>query len=185
MQSFVRRHTVGVSGVVSALALAVVVAAVRGVIPASALPTYDPLVSVIPSLNALISATAIVTIALGWRATRNRDFTKHRALMGTSTLLFAGFLAFYLYRLTVHGTTEFGGPDAVYQFLYLPILIVHMALAMVCIPLVVYALVLASTHAVTELPGTPHARVGRVAASLWMVSFFLGIVVYLLLYVVY
>jgi putative membrane protein len=35
------------------------------------------------------------------------------------------------------------------------------------------------------LKGTVHARVGRVAASLWLVSFVLGNAVYALLYVIY
>jgi putative membrane protein len=60
-----------------------------------------------------------------------------------------------------------------------------MGLAMVSIPLVYYALLLAGTRPVNEIPATKHAKVGRVAASLWLVSFALGIVVYLLLYVLY
>ncbi|MFC7165468.1 DUF420 domain-containing protein [Halospeciosus flavus] len=91
----------------------------------------------------------------------------------------------YLYHIVVAGTTGFPGPEAVYQFVYLPILVVHMLLAMCCIPLVVYALLLGVTHSTDELPRTPHPRVGRVAASLWIVSFALGVVVYLLLHVVY
>jgi len=38
---------------------------------------------------------------------------------------------------------------------------------------------------VSELPHTDHPRAGKVAAGLWLVSFTLGIVVYLMLYVVY
>lgn len=185
MKSLVRRHAVAVSGVLSAVALALVVGAVRGLIPASALPAYEPLVSVVPTLNAAISALALATISLGWRAIRRRNVARHRALMLTSTLLFTGFLALYLYRIIIHGTTEFTGPDVVYQFVYLPVLVVHMAFAMVCVPLVVHALVLASTHSVAELPRTNHPRVGQWAAALWLVSFTLGIVVYVLLYVAY
>jgi len=187
VKSVVRRNAVGVSGVVSAAALALVVAAVRGVIPAHWLPVHEPLVAVVPTLNAALSATALVTITVGLRAIRRGNVARHRAAMLTSTGIFASFLFLflYLYRLVVHGTTEFAGPDVVYQFVYLPVLVVHMALAIVCVPLVVHALVLAGTHSVAELPRTNHPRVGKAAAALWLVSFALGIVVYLLLYVVY
>jgi len=92
-------------------------------------------------------------------------------------------LALYLYRIVVHGTTEFPGDGAVYTFVYLPVLAIHIGLALVAIPLVYYALLLATTRRVREIYDTNHAKVGRVAASLWLVSFAPGIVVYLLLYV--
>ncbi|MFB6269325.1 MAG: DUF420 domain-containing protein [Halobacterium sp.] len=181
-----RRHVGSLTAVLSAASIALVIAAVRGFVPASALPRApDAVLSAIPTVNAAVSALAIVTIVTGVRAIRRGDVRRHRAAMGSSALLFALFLALYLYRIVLEGTTHFGGPDAVYTFVYLPILIVHMGLAIVCIPLVYYALLLAGTRDVSEIPETSHAKVGRVAAALWVVSFALGIVVYLLLYVVY
>ena len=61
----------------------------------------------------------------------------------------------------------------------------HIGLAIVCVPLLYYVFLLALTHPVGDLPNTLHRRVGRVAASLWLVSFTLGTVVYLMLYVVW
>ena len=100
-------------------------------------------------------------------------------------MLFVAFLVLYLYRVSLVGPAPFPGPDSVYQFVYLPVLAIHILLAIVCIPLLYYVLLLALTHDVAELPATNHPRVGRVAASLWQISFALGIVVYLLLYAVY
>jgi putative membrane protein len=183
---FARRHVGSLTAVLSVVSIGLVVAAVRGVVPSSALPhASDAFVAAIPTVNAALSALAIATIVTGVRAIRRGDVKRHKAAMGTSTLLFALFLALYLYRIVVEGTTHFAGPEAVYTFVYLPVLVVHMGLAIVCIPLVYYALLLAGTHDVGEIPATNHATVGRVAASLWVVSFALGIVVYLLLYVVY
>jgi putative membrane protein len=99
--------------------------------------------------------------------------------------LFAAFLVLYLYRLTLRGTTAFPGPDTVYQFVYLPTLGVHILLAVVCIPLLYYVALLALTRPIAAIRDSLHPRVGRIAASLWFVSFLLGDVVYLLLYVVY
>jgi uncharacterized membrane protein YozB (DUF420 family) len=67
----------------------------------------------------------------------------------------------------------------------LPLLAVQVLLAIVCIPLVYYVLLLATTRPVSALVDTAHARVGRVAAGLWLLSFVLGNAVYALLYVVY
>jgi putative membrane protein len=183
---FARRHVRSLAAALSLVSVGIVIAAVRGAIPAGALPRApESFLHAIPTLNAAISLLAIGTISAGWRFIRRRDVKKHKAAMGASTLLFALFLALYLYRLVLVGTTQFTGPDAVYTFVYLPVLAIHIGLAIVCIPLVYYALLLAGTRDVGEIPATPHARVGRTAASLWLVSFALGIVVYLLLYVVY
>ncbi|QRY23938.1 DUF420 domain-containing protein [Halobacterium sp. BOL4-2] len=183
---FVRRHVAGLAAVLGVASIAVVVAAVRGVIPAGVLPQAPAwFIGAIPPLNAVISAAAIATILAGWRWIRRGDVAKHRAAMATTTLLFVAFLGLYLYRLVVHGTTAFPTTGAVYTFVYLPVLIIHMGLAIACIPLVYYVLLLAGTRPISEIYDSNHARVGRVAASLWLVSFALGIVVYLMLYVLY
>ena len=87
--------------------------------------------------------------------------------------------------MTLLGPTEFPGPSAVYRRLYLPALAIHVTLAVVCIPLLYYVLLVGLTHPVAAVRRTRHRTVGRVAAPLWIVSFALGLVVYLLLYVVY
>jgi len=185
-EGFARRHVGSLTAVLSVASIALVVAAVRGFVPNTAVPHAPQwFVEAIPTLNAVISAAAIGTIVAGVRRIRAGDVDAHRKRMVATTLLFVAFLGLYLYRLVVHGTTEFAGPDAVYTFVYLPVLVVHMGLAMVAIPLVYYALLLAGTHSVAELPDTRHAAVGRAAAGFWLVSFALGIVVYLMLYVLF
>ncbi|MCU4925599.1 DUF420 domain-containing protein [Halobacteria archaeon AArc-dxtr1] len=171
----------------SVVSLALVFAAAGGRIPASTVPDAPAwLLEAIPHINVAISVTAIVTILFGWRAIRRGRIDRHRIAMLAAFGLFVAFLTLYLYRLIALGGPEpFPGPDAVYRFVYLPTLAVHIALAVVCIPLLYYALLLAASRPVAELPRTPHARVGRLAASLWLVSFSLGIVVYLLLHVGY
>lgn len=175
------------AAVLSIVSLAVVFAAAGGRIPQSTVPAAPKwFLDLIPHINVVISAVAITTITLGWRAIRRGAIDRHRVAMLTSFGLFATFLALYLYRIVASGgPQEFPGPVMVEQFVYLPILAIHITLAIVCIPLLYYALLLASAYPVTELPRTSHARIGRVAASLWLISFVLGIVVYLLLHVIY
>lgn len=183
---FAREHSLGVAGALSTVALGLVFAVVGGVVPSTVLPRAPSAVlEAIPTANAVISLAAIVTITLGVRAARAREFETHRRYMVASTGLFAAFLAMYLYRLTLLGTTDFGGPPAVERFVYLPVLAVHVLLAIVCVPLVVYVLTLAATRPISDLFDTSHGRTGRIAAALWLVSFALGVVVYVLLYLVY
>ncbi|ELZ34852.1 hypothetical protein C474_00787 [Halogeometricum pallidum JCM 14848] len=186
MELRARNHVPAATAALSAVSLALVFGTVLGYVPESSLPpASERTLAAIPHLNAVLSTTAIGTILLGVRAIRRGDVSRHRTLMLTTLALFAAFLVCYLYRIALAGTAEFPGPAAVYRFVYLPTLAVHILLAIVCIPLVNYAVLLAVTRPVSEIYQTRHRTVGRIAASLWLVSFALGDVVYAMLYVVY
>ena len=186
MSEWARENVPLLTAALSVVALALVFGAVGGVIPSSLLPrTSDAVLAAIPHFNAAVSATAIVTIILGWRAIARGNVRRHRAFMLTSFGLFAAFLVAYLYRLTLVGTAEFPGPEVVYSYVYLPFLAVHILLAIACVPFVFYALLLAATRPTRELYHTRHAQVGFVAAVLWLISFSMGIGVYLMLHHIY
>jgi putative membrane protein len=181
-----RPHVPALTAVLSVVALALVFAAALGAVPSSLLPTASTAtLDVIPHANAVVSALALLTIAAGVVSIRRGQVRRHRALMLASTALFAAFLVLYLYKVSVAGPAPFPGPESVYTTVYLPLLAIHVLLAVVTVPLVIYVLLLAATHPVSALPTTRHPRVGRVAASLWFVSFLLGEAVYAMLYVVY
>jgi len=185
MQLQARDRVRELAAALSLVSLALVFFAVGGVIPSALLPRVPPLVEAVPHLNAAVSAAAIGTILYGVASARQGRIGRHRRAMLASLALFVTFLVLYLYRVSLEGPTPFPGPASVYRFVYLPLLVVHVLLAIVCIPLLYYVLLLAVTRDVAELPDTPHPRVGRVAATLWLVSFSLGLIVYLMLYVVY
>ncbi|EMA68240.1 hypothetical protein C461_06649 [Halorubrum aidingense JCM 13560] len=186
MSEWARENVPALTALLSAVALALVFGAVGGAIPSGLLPrASDGVLAAIPHLNAAISATAIATILLGWRAISRGNVRRHKAFMLTSFGLFAAFLAGYLYRLILVGTAEFPGPELVYSYVYLPFLAVHILLAIVCVPFVFYALLLAATRPYRELYHTRHAQIGSVAAALWLISFTMGIGVYLMLYHLY
>lgn len=186
MELDVKRRVPELTGILTAISLALVFGAVLGIIPKGVLPRApEPVLSAIPHVNAAISMVATGTIAGGWYFTRQGEFRKHRTLMLTSLALFVTFLVLYLYKVSLQGPAEFPGPAGVYQFVYLPLLGVHILLAIICIPLLYYVALLGLTRPVHELRDTHHKRVGRLAASLWLVSFVLGNTVYALLYLVY
>jgi putative membrane protein len=183
--TWAKEHVPALTAVLSIGSLALVFGAALRVLPAEALPEWAPLLDLIPHLNAVISLAAIVSILAGVRAIKAGRVERHRVLMLISFGLFAAFLLLYLYRVTVHGPTTFGGPEQIRQFVYLPILLVHIGLAILCVPFVFYALLSAGTRSLAEIYGSNHPRAGRIAATLWLVSFSMGIVIYALLYHVY
>ncbi len=181
-----RAHVVPLSGILSAVALALVFGAALGAIPEAALPpASESLFAAIPHANAVISVFAIGAITIGWRAIRAGDIKRHRLAMGSALVLFAGFLCLYLYRVAHLGPAPFPGPATVESFVYVPTLAIHVLLAVICVPLLIYVVLLAATRPASALAHTNHARIGRVAAALWLLSFTLGLVIYVLLYVIY
>jgi putative membrane protein len=181
-----RNRVPELAAVLTVVSLALVFGAVLGAFPRTVVPRApEAVLGAIPHVNALVSTVAVGTIVAGVVFARRRAIEKHRAMMVLSAVLFAVFLVLYLYKVTLDGPAAFPGPDAVYNWVYLPVLAVHIFLAIVCIPLVYYVLLLAATRPTSALSETPHARVGRVAATLWVLSFVLGNAVYALLYVIY
>lgn len=184
MEATVRRNLRAVTAVLSVVSLALVFAAARQAIPGAVLPGAPAwLLEAIPHVNAVISVLAMAGIFQGVRAARAERYRTHQRYMFGTFGLFVAFLVLYLWKVALKGPTTFPGSGVV-ELAYLGLLAVHILLAVVCIPLLYYVLLLAWTHSIGELPETSHARVARVAAPLWFVSFFLGTVVYVLLYVV-
>jgi putative membrane protein len=182
----VKHRVPEIAGILTIISLALVFGAALGAIPKTLLPQAPSWVlKAIPLVNAIISGIAILTIGSGWYLIRNGHIKRHRTAMLSGVVLFATFLILYLYKVALQGPTPFAGPAVIRQFVYLPLLAIHITLAIICVPLLYYVLLLAVTRPIHEIPQTRHPRIGRIAASLWLVSFVLGIVVYLLLYVAY
>lgn len=186
MREWVADHVRIVAAVVSLVALGLVLAATADLVPADAIPAAPAWVfDAIPHVNAVIAVLALAAMGRGFLAIRRRDITRHRRSMAVALVAFGTFLALYLYNVAVTGAHPFPGPDVIYYYVYLPILIVHMGLAIICIPLLIYVALLATTRPVAAIPQTPHATIGRPALLLWAISFVLGLVVYLQLHVIY
>lgn len=182
MASIHRRDAI--TGMLATVAVLTVLIVAGGYAPAGFLPAAsDELIALIPHVNVVISLVAIATITFGWTAIRLGSIAMHRRAMLAATGLFALFLILYLYRLAIlGGPTGYDGSVTIYRFVYLPVLTLHIGLAIICIPLLFDAIALGLTVPIRRLPRTRHPRVGRIAAALWILSFSLGIVVYLLLY---
>lgn len=174
------------TAVLATVSLLLVFGAAGRLVPAGAIPQSPPwVVDAIPHLNAVLSVVALVAMGHGYRAIRRGNVRRHRRAMVTALAAFLAFLALYLYKVALAGPQSFPGTETIHTFVYLPLLVVHVGLAIVCLPLLYYVVLLAVAHPVSRIPATNHARVARPALALWAVSFVLGLAVYLQLYVVY
>ncbi|CAI50165.1 DUF420 family protein [Natronomonas pharaonis DSM 2160] len=185
LRAWTREHVLGITVVLSVVSLTLVFGAALQAVPTDPLPKPQPLLDAIPHANAVISLAAIGTILGGVYEIRRGNVDRHRLLMVASFLLFAGFLVLYLYRVAIVGPSAFPGGETVRTFVYLPFLAVHIVLAVACVPFVFYALLVAGTRPVEEIYRTNHRTAGRIAAALWLISFSMGIVIYLMLYHIY
>ena len=178
----VKRHPLVAAVVLSVVGYAAVIGTFLGVVPGRVFPDLSlATVNRLADAIALVNAVNVVVIAAGWRWIRNDEVRKHAAAMTTSFVLILVFLVLYLLKIGGGGTKEFVGPTLAY-YPYLAMLAVHIVLSIVSVPVVVFALVLGLTHSPSELRNsTPHRRVGRVAASAWLLSLVLGVAAYLLL----
>jgi putative membrane protein len=182
VQTLVRDHVGATVTVLTGLSLAVVFGVTLGFVPAGTLPRFEAVVSIVPHLNAAISVLAIGVIGLGVRQARQERYESHRRTMLVALGLFLAFLGLYLYRVALEGPTHFPGAGLL-ETLYTAFLVVHVLLAIASLPLVYLAAVIGLSRPIPAIQGTIHARVGRLAAVLWLVSFAMGLGVYLILYV--
>ena len=178
-----KEHTLATTVVLSVVGYAVVIATFAGVLPYPeiSLDTVNTMAHAIAAVN----TATLLSILAGWRWIRRGEVAKHRAAMVSAFSLIILFLVIYLFKIGGGGTKEFVGPTFVRNYVYLPMLGIHLVLSIVSVPVVIYAIVLGLTHTPDELRETPHARVGRIAAGAWSLSLFLGVIAYVLLNHVY
>jgi len=181
-----RHHVPQLTGVLTAVSFGIVLVVIAGAVPSTLFPRAPPAVmDAIPHVIAAISAVAIGTILAGLRAIRAGQVERHRALMVGSFGLFGLFLTVDFYRLAVVGPTAFSGPAVVETYLYLPLLVGHAVLALLTFPAVYYTLLVGVTNPIAALPATRHARAGRAAVALWLLTFGSGLVIYAMLHLLW
>lgn len=182
----IREHPLATTAVLSVIGYALVIGTFLGLVPAVVFPELSlQQVNSLADAIAVVNTIATVTLLAGWYWIRQDEIAKHRFAMGAGFGMILLFLVLYLTKIGGGGTKEFVGPTLPY-YAYLAMLFVHIVLSIVAVPVVLYALVLGLTHTPRELrTETSHRRVGRIAATAWILSLALGVVTYLLLNHVY
>jgi len=143
------------------------------------------LLAFLPHAIASVNALALALLVVGWWLIRNGHVKLHRIAMPSALGLICLFLIMYVTRVYLGGIKEFSGPRPLYLYVYLPLLIIHLALSILCIQPVIYVALIGFTRRIEEIPRTRHRWVGRIAVPMWILSLALGLVVYVLLYRTY
>jgi uncharacterized membrane protein YozB (DUF420 family) len=133
-------------------------------------------VTVLPTVNAVLNASAAVAMILGFVAIRRRRVTLHRACMLTAVGLSVLFLCSYLVYHAQVGSRPYGGSGWL-RTVYFAILLTHTVLAAAIVPMVGTTLYRALRSQFAR-----HARLARVTFPVWLYVSVTGVVVYWMLY---
>ncbi len=129
-----------------------------------------------PALNALLNGTSAVFLLTGFVAIRRRQISFHRSCMIGAVVASCVFLISYVARYLSTGSHRYPG-EGWDKTVYLVILFSHMVLAVVVVPLVLRALLLARRKQFVA-----HRRIARWLWPIWIYVSLTGVVVYFMLY---
>ena len=130
----------------------------------------------LPTVNALLNATAATLLVAGFLLIRAGRREAHRRVMTAAFACSALFLLSYVVYHAEAGSVRFRGTGTV-RTVYLSVLLTHTVLAAAVPFLAVTTLVLARKGRYEA-----HRRLARVALPVWLYVSVTGVVVYLMLY---
>ncbi len=132
----------------------------------------------LPTLNALLNGVATLLLTAGFIFILRKQVKRHRAAMISAFGVSLVFLFFYvLHKILVRGVhTEFGG-EGFWAWVYYPMLISHIILAMAIVPLVIITF----WHAL-KANFKQHRKWARWTFPLWYYVSVTGVLVYFFLY---
>jgi putative membrane protein len=136
-------------------------------------------ISDLPALNASLNGVATIFLTLGYIFVRRQKLEAHRKCMiaaFTTSILFLTSYVIYHYNA---GSVPFTGQGWI-RWVYFPILITHILLAMVIVPLVLMTLVRAFKERFES-----HKKIARWTWPIWMYVSITGVIIYVMLYHLY
>ena len=131
---------------------------------------------VLPSVNAVLNATAAVLLVWGYTLIRRRRIQQHRKVMQTTFVVSCLFLVCYLVYHYQVGSVRFPKTGAI-KTLYLAILGTHTLLA-AAVPVLAIITLRRGLSARYD----KHRRIARWTLPIWLYVSVTGVVVYLMLY---
>lgn len=130
----------------------------------------------LPTLNALLNATAALLLLAGWWFIRRKKRDAHRRVMLAAVATSVLFLASYLVYHYEVGSVRFQGQGAL-RVAYLAILLSHTVLAAAIVPMVLVTLARALRGRFEA-----HKALARYTLPAWIWVSVSGVVVYWMLY---
>lgn len=133
----------------------------------------------LPHLNATLNTVATVLLLSGWFSIKAQKKTAHVCFMVLALLVSAAFLTSYLtYHFQV-GDVKFQGKGWI-RFVYFPMLISHILLAVGTLPLVIMTVIPALRQRFDR-----HKKLARWTFPVWLYVSVTGVLVYFFCYVWY
>ena len=132
--------------------------------------------SVLPSVNALLNATAALLLIWGYRLVRRKQIDTHRKVMLTAFGVSCAFLLCYLMYHFQVGSVRFQKTGLI-RTAYLSILATHTVLAAV-----VPVLAIITLRRGLAARFDRHRRIARWTFPIWLYVSVTGVIVYLMLY---
>ena len=134
--------------------------------------TYSDL----PAVNASLNALSAVFLLFGYRFIRRKNVPSHRLCMVAAVVTSTLFLVCYVTYHAKVGGTVFKDPHW-FRWIYFPLLISHVVLAITIVPMVIITLSRALRQRFDK-----HKQIARWTWPLWMYVSVTGVVIYFLLY---
>ena len=131
---------------------------------------------ILPSVNAVLNATAAVLLIWGYTLIRRKRFAQHRKVMQTAFVVSCLFLVCYLVYHYQVGSVRFPKTGAI-KTLYLAILGTHTVLA-AAVPVLAIITLRRGLSARYDA----HRRIARWTLPIWLYVSVTGVVVYVMLY---
>lgn len=130
----------------------------------------------LPTLNAILNATAAILLLVGWRMIRTGRREAHRRAMLAAFACSAAFLVSYLVYHALAGSVRFPGTGAARTF-YLGVLLTHTVLA-AAVPV----LALLTLWRAFRERFAAHRAIARWTLPIWLYVSATGVVIYWMLY---
>ncbi|MBZ5578987.1 MAG: DUF420 domain-containing protein [Acidobacteriia bacterium] len=134
------------------------------------------MISLLPSVNAFLNATAAVLLVWGYTLIRRKRIETHRKVMQTAFAVSCLFLVCYLVYHAQVGSVRFQRTGLL-RTVYLSILATHTVLAATVPVLAIITLRRARAARFDQ-----HRRIARWTLPIWLYVSVTGVVVYLMLY---
>ena len=134
-------------------------------------------ISDLPSLNATLNTAATVLLIAGWICIKCRKKIAHMCFMLIALLVSIAFLTSYVIYHVKVGHVEFNGKGLI-RWIYFPMLISHVLLAVATLPLVIMTVIPALRQRFDK-----HKRIARWTLPIWLYVSVTGVLVYLMCYI--
>jgi putative membrane protein len=130
----------------------------------------------LPTLNAILNATAGLCLLAGYYFIRRKDVENHRRAMLSAFWISVMFLISYLIHHARVGSVPYQGTGTM-RIIYFAILIPHVILAASVVPLAIVTLRRGLRRDIER-----HRPLARVTLPIWLFVSATGVVVYMMLY---